>query len=202
MSARNNIGYLNPPLTARDGRCLQVLIPCRVSSPGPGKQDIRSNDDQEAQLRSWLSSITDLSFNITILAGSGSGESLERDEYLRLIELVETNQLDLVLTEDLGRIVRRIHAHLLAELCVDHDVRLIAVNDSVDTAQDGWQDRSIFSAWHHERSNRDTSHALNGRIEIDLQMVAVSAVCLMGTARSRAQNGYGRRKAAGSQSDL
>ena len=30
-------------------------------------------------------------------------------------------------------------------------------NDHVDTAQDDWEDRSIFSAWHHERSNRDTS---------------------------------------------
>jgi hypothetical protein len=25
---------------------------------------------------------------------------------------------------------------------------------------DGWQDRSIFSAWHHERSNRDTSERI------------------------------------------
>jgi hypothetical protein len=57
----------------------------------------------------------------------------------------------------LGRIVRRLHAHLFAEHCVDHDTRLISKNDHVDTAVDGWQDRSIFSAWHHERSNRDTS---------------------------------------------
>ena len=73
------------------------------------------------------------------------------------MDLVESDQYDLVLTEDLGRIVRRMHAHIFCELCVDHDVRLIALNDHVDTAVDGWQDRSIFSAWHHERSNRDTS---------------------------------------------
>ncbi len=75
-----------------------------------------------------------------------------------MIELVESDQFDLnlVLTEDLGRIIRRLHAHLFAELCCDHSTRLISLNDHVDTALPGWEDRSIFSAWHHERSNRDT----------------------------------------------
>ena len=36
-------------------------------------------------------------------------------------------------------------------------MRLIALNDHVDTCEPGWEDRSIFSAWHHERANRDTS---------------------------------------------
>jgi len=40
---------------------------------------------------------------------------------------------------------------------VEHGTRVIALNDRVDTAIHGWQDASIFSAWHHERSNRDTS---------------------------------------------
>jgi hypothetical protein len=40
---------LQPPLAPRNGHMLEVLIPCRVSSPGSGKQDIRSNDDQKAQ---------------------------------------------------------------------------------------------------------------------------------------------------------
>ena len=71
--------------------------------------------------------------------------------------MVESDQYDLVLTEDLGRIARRVHAHLLCELCVDHRVRLVALNDHVDTCEPGWEDRSIFSAWHHERANRDTS---------------------------------------------
>jgi site-specific DNA recombinase len=65
-----------------------------------------------------------------------------------------------VITEDLGRILRRLQAHMFCEACVDNDVRLIALNDHVDTAVDGWQDRSIFSAWHHERSNRDTSERI------------------------------------------
>lgn len=152
--------FLNPPLVPRNGRTLEVLLACRVSDIKPGKQDERSLDDQEAEHRQWMKEHTDLPFNITVISGTGSGENLQRDEYLELIAKVDTQFYDLVLTEDLGRIVRRIHAHLFCEHCVDNDVRLIALNDAIDTAQEGWEDRSIFSAWHHERSNRDTSNRI------------------------------------------
>jgi hypothetical protein len=148
---------LQPPLTARHGHKLKLLYVCRVSDPGPDKQDERSNDDQQAMLSRWLIANTDLPYEVTVLAGFGSGEWLERKEYLQLLESIESGQFDLVLTEDLGRIARRIHAYLVCELCVDHDTRLIAINDHVDTAQEGWEDLAIFSVWHHERSNRDTA---------------------------------------------
>ncbi|MCA9177996.1 MAG: recombinase family protein [Planctomycetales bacterium] len=151
------IAFLNPPLAPRDGRTLRIVIACRVSDPRPGKQDERSLGDQEAEHRRWIEEHTDLPYEVEVVAGSGSGESLEREEFSQLNDLVASGNYDLVLTEDLGRIARRVHAHLFGEHCVDHDVRLIALNDGVDTATSGWQDRSIFSSWHHERSNRDTS---------------------------------------------
>ena len=149
--------FLNPPLTAKNGHTPEVIVVARVVTPVPEKQDIRSLEDQEALHREWLASHTDLPLNVTVIAGSGSGEALDRKEFFELSELVETGRYDLVLCEDLGRIVRRMHAHLFAELCVDYETRLISINDNVDTAIAGWQDRTIFSAWHHERSNRDTS---------------------------------------------
>lgn len=151
---------LNVPLRPRNGHTLRVISVRRVSDPGPSKQDIRSLDDQGALHEQWLNQNTSGAREVTVLAGSGSGELLERGEYLRLVSLVESDEYDVVLSEDLGRIVRRIHAHLFCELCADHGVRLIAINDHVDTAEPGWQDRSIFSAWHHERSNRDTSERI------------------------------------------
>ncbi len=149
--------YLNPPLTAKNGHTLKVIFVCRVSDPGPGKQSIESLTDQESMHREWLKSVTEMPFEVTVVAGSGSGEILDRDEALQLSELVATDEYDLVRCEDLGRVFRRIHAHLFAEDCVDHNTRLISQNDNVDTLIPGWEDRSIFSAWHHERSNRDTS---------------------------------------------
>lgn len=152
--------YLDPPLVPRNGHTLEVIMVCRVSDPRPGKQDERSLTDQEAKHREWLAQYTELPVKVTVIAGSGSGELLDREEYVRLTNEVETGRYDLVLAEDLGRIVRRVHAHLFCELCVEHDTRLVAINDRVDTACAGWEDASIFSAWHHERSNRDTSERI------------------------------------------
>ena len=136
---------------------LRVLIVARVSSPGHGKQDPCSVEDQEALVREWISRNIDEPCEIEVLAGSGSGENLDRKEFLDLTDRVAARRYDLIVTEDLGRIVRRLRAHMFAEECVDNDVRLVAINDHIDTAERGWQDRSIFSSWHHERSNRDTS---------------------------------------------
>lgn len=145
-------------LKPRNRGKLRVIFVCRVSDPGPGKQDERSLDNQEAMYRNWMKHhLKDTPYEITDISGSGSGEYLDREEYQKLIELVETCDFDLVITEDLGRVVRRIHAHLFRELCVDCGTRVIAINDHVDTSEPCWQDRSIFSAWHHEQSNRDTS---------------------------------------------
>jgi len=144
----------------RNGHTLKVIAVCRVSSPGPGKQDIRSLDDQLGLIRNYLDRESEVPFEITEVCGQGSGENLNRREFLELMELVESGEYDLVISEDLGRICRRIRAHEFAELCADFGTRLIAINDHVDTAQDGWQDHSIFSAWHHERSNRDTSERI------------------------------------------
>jgi site-specific DNA recombinase len=153
---------LHPPLgRPKDGHVYEVLAIGRVSDPGPGKQDVRSLDDQEQAHRKWLDSVIGPGrYRLTVVAGSGSGEHLERAEYQRVIELVETGRFDLACCEDLGRIVRRVHAHLFAELCEDKNTRLIAPNDRVDTALPNWREASIFAAFHHERANRDTSERI------------------------------------------
>ena len=94
------------PLVPRNGYKLNIILPCRVSDPGPGKQDVRSNDDQEAMLRARLKDFYDGEVSITVVAGSGSGEWLEREEYRRLIEMVESGEYDLVFTEDLERVFK------------------------------------------------------------------------------------------------
>jgi site-specific DNA recombinase len=90
-----------------------------------------------------------------MIAGSGSGERLDRKEYKRAKRRVRSNKFDLVLTEDIGRIVRRMHAMLFCELCEDHGTRLIAINDAIDTAQEGWEFSSFFASFRHTTYNRD-----------------------------------------------
>jgi hypothetical protein len=180
-----------PLFVPKNGHTFRVLLPCRVSDPGPCKQDERSNEDQEAMLRARLRDYVGENVEFTVVAGSGSGEYLGRAEYLHLIDLVETGEYDLVLTEDLGRIVRRIHAYLFCETCCEYETRLIALNDHVDTYEDGWQDRSIFSAWHHERSNRNTSDRIKRPHRIRFDQGGCAAFPI-----------YGIIKPPGSKSDM
>jgi DNA invertase Pin-like site-specific DNA recombinase len=157
--------FLNPPLTARDGVTLSVLLPGRVSCPRPGKQDVRSLDDQHDIQMRWLAEHTDLATQITVIAGSGSGEILDREEYQQLLQQIVSGKHDLLLVEDLGRIVRRVDAFKVCELCEDFRVRLIAINNhGVDTAQPGWRDVAFFVSYFYEKDNRDKSLRLKERL--------------------------------------
>jgi DNA invertase Pin-like site-specific DNA recombinase len=145
---------LNPPLVARDGMTLRVVTVCRIST---GQQDERSLDDQLAKLKQFVADHFDGPVEWTAISSRGSGEHLDREEIYRLEGLIEGGRVDLVIAEDLARIFRRKRAYDLCESCVDFRTRLIAINDRVDTAEDGWEDGAFISTWHHERSNRDTS---------------------------------------------
>src|SRR5262249_54007779 len=133
---------------------LKILAICRISGPN---QDIKSLDDQAAVYRHWIEQHTDLPFDVMTLAGRGSGEYLDREEYLRAIELVEGGTFDLLITEDLARICRRVHAVIFCETCEDHHVRLIALNDFIDTGSEDWRQASFFAVMRHEAYNRDTA---------------------------------------------
>lgn len=130
------IRTINPPLAAKDGRKLRVLAVCRISTLN---QDERSLDDQEASYRRWLDDATELPYDLTVISSQGSGECIDRESYFEAIEHVESGRFDLVISEDLGRICRRVHAHIFCETCEDAETRLIALNDHVDTGCEGWQ---------------------------------------------------------------
>lgn len=148
------IRNLHPPLVAKNGRTLKVLAVCRISTVN---QDELSLNDQEASYRQYLDTSCQLPYDLDVIATQGSGECIDRAEYLDAIERVESGRYDLVISEDLGRICRRVHAHIFCELCQDMDTRLIALNDSIDTGIDGWEMNSFFAAIRHESYNRDTS---------------------------------------------
>ncbi len=161
--------YLNPPLVPKNGLAALIILVCRVSDPDDPdkeiaekdrKQDLRSLDDQQQFAREWIKLNIDCPFELTIIAGSGSGELLDREEVQQLEDLVVTGEFDLVLTEDLGRIMRRHRSYDFCESSLDYGTRVIAINDYVDTFQEGWEERAIFAAMHHERSNKDTSRRI------------------------------------------
>ena len=147
---------IEPELVAKSGNVLRTMLINRVSDPCPGKQDIRSNDDQESMLREWLGDHTELPADVDVIAGDGSGERLDRAETAEAEAKIATGEYDLVLCEDLGRIFRRMQAYLFCEAAEDADTRVIALNDHVDTGRDDWRLCAFFAAMRHEMYNADT----------------------------------------------
>ena len=165
------MSHLSTPLTPKNRRKLLVLFTCRISTV---HQDIRSFADQKALCREWLTQHTDLDPEIVVIAGRGSGEDLEREDYLKACDEVAWDRYYLVLVEDLGRICRRIHALLFCEQCEDHGTRLVAINDGIDTETDGWRMSSFFAAVMHEISNADTSKRIRRTLRDRFQQGGVS----------------------------
>src|SRR5260221_399010 len=60
----------------------------------------------------------------------------------------------------IGRICRRNRAVDFCELCEDADTRLVAINDSIDTAADNWRLCAFFASFKHESTNKDTSNRI------------------------------------------
>ena len=145
----------------KDGRTLRVIRVARISTV---HQDERSLDDQLALLKTEVEKLYDGDVEYIDIATQGSGERLDREELYRLEELIDSGQIDAVFCEDLARICRRTRAIDICEQCEDRGTRLIAINDRVDTWEEGWRDGAFISSWHHERSNRDTSNRIKRSI--------------------------------------
>lgn len=138
----------------RKGTTYQVLVIARISTEN---QDLRSNDDQLAYCRRHLEERCHGPTEYYSLHGQGSGEYLDREELTKANELIESGRFDLVICEDLGRIMRRVQAYLFCEMCEDENVRLVAINDHIDTFRGDWRLNAIFASFKHEMSNKDTS---------------------------------------------
>jgi DNA invertase Pin-like site-specific DNA recombinase len=147
------ISSLDPPLVPRDGRTLRVVAVCRISTE---HQDQKSLNDQEALLRRYVSEHYDGPVKWSINAETESGEYLDRAGLADLNEAIQSGMVDLVVCEDLGRVCRRVDAITICEKAEDHDTRIIAINDHVDTAREDWHPNALLSVFRHEAYNRDT----------------------------------------------
>lgn len=158
-----SIGVFRSP---QNGKSFKVLIVARISTD---QQDPRSLADQIAQCQEEVARQYPGAVVYTIMQSQGSGEHLDRKELEELKDLIDSREFDLVIVEDLARICRRNRALDFCEQCQDCETRLVAINDHVDTDEEGWEDAATMACWHHARSNRDTSkrikRSLNNRFD-------------------------------------
>jgi hypothetical protein len=150
-----------PNLTAKHGR-LRVLIIARISTVN---QDARSLLAQIELCKKWVRDRFPHDLEFVVIQSQGSGERLDREELAQAEEYVESGTFDVVIAEDLGRIMRRSRAVDFCELCEDYDTRLIAINDGIDTNEKKWRRNALFAAMKHEESNEDTSDRIKRQMD-------------------------------------
>ena len=138
----------------KNGQKFKVIGVARISTV---HQDGKSLDDQRAYYTEWLHRNYGDNFELDVIQSRGSGEDLERPELQELHDRVDVGDVDLVISEDLGRIARRVDAYKFCETAADSGTRVVAVNDFIDTAQDGWKAISMLACMRHEAYNQDTS---------------------------------------------
>jgi len=145
------------------GRPLRVTIFTRIST---NKQDLASLDAQENLCRNEIARIfgPNASIEWNVMRSQGSGERLDRPELLKLEDIIENRQTDVIIAEDLGRIMRLTRAQAMCEDCEDANIRLIAINDRIDTIGK-WKLAAMFASYKHEEANADTSERLQRQLD-------------------------------------
>jgi DNA invertase Pin-like site-specific DNA recombinase len=140
--------WLRIPIEVPKGRPLRVLIYARYSTD---EQNPRSIDDQVDYCRRFLEALGLHDVEITVLYDKGmSGELVSRPG---IDEVLAGARWDLILCEDASRLYRHETAcGELIETAVDEGIRVIFINDFVDTAEPDWDDRLHEASRHRKRA--------------------------------------------------
>lgn len=107
----------------RNGHTLVVVIVARIS--GCSDQKEMSLDDQADHDRAVIEEIYDGPVDYIVIATRAKGERLDRPELKEVEDLIRTRTIDIVVMEDVGRLVRGVAAASLWGLAVDHGTRCI-----------------------------------------------------------------------------
>ena len=146
------------PLVPRDGRTLRVLIVARIS--GCQNQKELSLEDQEDHAKQEVTDRYDGPSEYRVISTTGKGERLDRPELAEVEVLIRSGEFDVVVMEDVGRLVRGTAAVELWGLAVDRRIRCIAPNDGCDTTDSTWEEDLISACKDHVSHCAHTSRRI------------------------------------------
>jgi hypothetical protein len=149
-------------IVPRGGRTLVVGIVARIS--GCQNQKELSLDDQVDHAKEVVAELYDGPVEYVIISTTGKGERLDRPELAEVEDLLRSQRLDLLVVEDLGRLVRGGTAGWLCGIAADHGVRVLSVNDGIDTADDTWEEDVLEACAEHVGHNAHTSRRLKHKL--------------------------------------
>jgi hypothetical protein len=150
------------PLVPRNGHILVVVIVARIS--GCANQKEMSLDDQVDHAKQIIAEMYAGPIEYRIIATTGKGERLDRPELAEIESLIRSRTIDVLIGEDVGRLVRGTEAVRLIGIAVDHEVRVIAPNDYFDTADESWQEDAISASRDHVGHNSHTSKRIKHKL--------------------------------------
>lgn len=139
------------------GRQLRVLTYARYSTD---EQNPRSIDAQVDFCKAFLLGLAVTDEEITIARDPAiSGEIYSRPGINQVRDAILSGRCDLIIAEDASRLFRNEQfCFELVGQAVDRDIRVICINDLVDTADDEeiWETRLHEACQHHQSANRYT----------------------------------------------
>jgi hypothetical protein len=162
MSFSSSTDSGQPSLTPRNGHTLVVGIVARIS--GCSNQKEASLDDQIDHANQVVAEMYQGPLENRVIATKGKGERLDRPELKEIEEMLRSRELDLLVVEDIGRIVRGAEAARLLGIAVDQGTRVVAPNDCIDTADDSWEEDVISACRDHVGHNAHTSKRLKHKL--------------------------------------
>jgi hypothetical protein len=148
------------PIETPASGTLQVLGIARISTKN---QDEMSLEDQADMHKEFVHDNYDHPFNYEPVATQAKGEWLDRDELEQIRAAINSGNYDLIIMEDLGRLLRGLEAVNFCKIAVDQNVRLIAINDGVDTYSDDWEEKAATASIRHTRYVEETSRRIKQR---------------------------------------
>jgi len=146
------------PVTPRNGRTLMVLAVNRIS--GEPRQTEDSIEDQQDHARDIVEDEYQGPTEYRFINRTVTGERLDRPELKEIEELLRTRTFDLLVCEDMGRLVRGTAAKDLSGIAKDHGTRAPAPHDGVATNDDNWEAAAIEACRDHVAHNGHTSKRL------------------------------------------
>ncbi|MCA9053368.1 MAG: recombinase family protein [Planctomycetaceae bacterium] len=147
--------YLRTPIP---NHCRAVSV-TRYSTEEQRRQTC---EDQHEYCREFLSDQGVTPRDFRRISDEGiSGELRDRPGIQALRAGVLARDFDLIICEDSSRLFRGIGPCVeLVGLAVDHDIRVICINDGVDTTDEDWDQRLEEAQRHHGRDNYFTRYRI------------------------------------------
>ena len=149
-------------LIPRNGHTLRAILVARIS--GGQRQKEASLEDQLDHGKSVVQELYPGPSEFEVLSTTGKGERKDRPELKELDGFIRSRKFDVLVAEDLGRIIRGAEAVKICGLAVDHGVRVISPNDCIDTADESWEEDVISACRDHVGHNAHTSKRIKKKL--------------------------------------